>query len=92
MVIRTKTDEGKELDLSYEDMLNNMLDLLECEKDQFYCFMSNYEENYTFDEFVKLFKFVKRVKFDDTNWKLSSCSCSIYIKLYISKHIINGAY
>ena len=87
LVVRTKTDADEELDFIYNEKINSMIDLIECEKENCFCLI----ENSDFDSFVTLNKSVHRVILNSENWKFSSCSCAIYMKEYVCKHIVKVA-
>ena len=52
LVVRTKTDADEELDFIYNEKINSMIDLIECEKENCFCLI----ENSNFDSFVRLNK------------------------------------
>lgn len=52
---------------------------LECELKE--CFSS-------FDEFVELYRLIKRVTINKSTWELSKCTCYTYFKEFICKHIV----
>lgn len=63
-------------DLAYETIV--------CETSGCEC----YKDNYDFDQFIQLNRFVKRVKLNKVKWLISTCTCKDYLKLYICEHII----
>ncbi|CAF0960439.1 unnamed protein product [Brachionus calyciflorus] len=66
---------------------DEFLDNIDCDE---YCFLNGCEslDGLDFTKFVEKNESVRMVKFNKENWKLSSCTCSTYLKEFLCKHIL----
>ena len=58
--------------------------LMECELTNCQC----YQNDYVIDQFYMLNRTIKKVKLNKVEWKLSTCTCKMYFKDFLGKHIV----
>ncbi|CAF1119861.1 unnamed protein product [Brachionus calyciflorus] len=75
-----------------DELWKNTLDYItyyniDCDE---YCLLNGCEslDSLDFTKFVEKNESVRMVKFNKENWKLSSCTCSTYLKEFLCKHIL----